>query len=159
MTVLTDPVLSSRVGIGLGLLTGGPRRLVAPALSLRELPPIDLILISHAHFDHLDRPTLARLPRQTPVITAHRTADLIRDLGFPRVRELRWGEQAHVGPVGGGLNVTATEVSHWGARTFYDSFRGFNAYVLESPPAPRQAPHRVLYGGDTAYQEHFKRRW
>ena len=62
MTVLTDPVLSNRVGVGLGLVTGGPKRLVAPALSVRELPPIDLILISHAHYDHLDRPTLARLP-------------------------------------------------------------------------------------------------
>ncbi len=62
MTILTDPVFSSRVGVGLGLMTVGPRRLVAPALKLRELPPIDLILISHAHFDHLDRPTLARLP-------------------------------------------------------------------------------------------------
>src|SRR2546421_11651948 len=70
MTILTDPVLSNRVGVGLGLFTGGPRRLVAPALRLRELPPIDLILLSHAHFDHLDRPTLARLPRRIPVITA-----------------------------------------------------------------------------------------
>jgi len=164
MTIITDPVLSSRVGVGLGLFTGGPRRLIAPALSVRELPRIDLILISHAHFDHLDRPTLARLPKRIPVVTAHHTQDLIRDLGFRRVRELRWGERTHVGAAGpGGVDITAEEVRHWGARTFHDSHRGFNAYLIESGAgvsaagAPPPALTRVLYGGDTAYQEHFKR--
>jgi L-ascorbate metabolism protein UlaG (beta-lactamase superfamily) len=146
MTVLTDPVFSNRVGIGLGLFTGGPRRLVAPALTIDQLPRLDLILISHAHFDHLDRPTLHRLPRHVPVITAHHTADLIRDLGFKHVTELRWNESAPLGP----LAVTARQVSHWGARTFTDLHRGFNAYTIES------GRHRVLYGGDTAYQPHFQ---
>jgi L-ascorbate metabolism protein UlaG (beta-lactamase superfamily) len=149
MTVLTDPVLSCRIGLGLGLMTGGPRRLVAPALELNQLPAIDLILLSHAHFDHLDRPTLARLPKRVPVITAHRTIDLVQDLGFSNVRELRWGESAHLAE----LKITAHAVVHWGARTFYDRHRGFNAYVLESRTAP---VHRVLYGGDTAYHEGFR---
>jgi len=146
MTILTDPVFSNRIGLGLGLMTGGPRRLVAPALSVHDLPPIDLLLISHAHFDHLDRPTLARLPKRTPVITAHHTIDLIGDLGFESVTELRWGESKTVGE----LTITAQEVVHWGARTFYDLHRGFNAYLLEG------AGRRVLYGGDTAYHEGFK---
>jgi L-ascorbate metabolism protein UlaG (beta-lactamase superfamily) len=146
MTILTDPVFSSRVGLGLGLITGGPRRLIAPALSMRELPPIDLLLISHAHFDHLDRPTLARLSKKIPVITAHHTSDLIRDLGFASVTELRWGESTVVGS----LKISAQEVVHWGARTFYDQHRGFNAYLLEG------ANRRVLYGGDSAYHEGFK---
>ncbi len=164
MTLITDPVLSNRVGVGLGLFTGGPRRLVGPPLTVRQLPRIDLILISHAHFDHLDRPTLARLPKRIPVVTAHHTQDLIRDLGFRRVRELRWGERTRVGGAGAtGVDITAEEVRHWGARTFHDVHRGFNAYLIESPaaagraasPAPRLT--RVLYGGDTAYQEYFKR--
>ena len=146
LTILTDPVMSNRIGVGLGLITGGPLRLLAPALSMRELPPIDLLLISHAHFDHLDRPTLCRLPKDTPVITAHHTLDLIRDLGFRRIAELQWGETLDLA----GVKITAREVSHWGARTFYDRHRGFNAYLLET------AKHRVLYGGDSAYQEHFK---
>ena len=146
LTILTDPVMSNRVGIGLGLVTGGPQRLLAPALSLRELPRVDLILISHAHFDHLDRPTLCRLNKDTPVVTAHHTLDLIRDLGFRRVAELQWGESLDFG----GVKITARQVAHWGARTFFDRHRGFNAYLLES------AQHRVLYGGDTAYQERFK---
>src|SRR5437763_12768849 len=50
LTILTDPVMGNRVGIGLGLVTGGPRRHVAPALPVRDLPPIDVLLISHAHY-------------------------------------------------------------------------------------------------------------
>src|SRR6185312_14732720 len=120
---------------GLGLITCGPRRFVAPALSVRQLPKIDLILISHAHFDHLDRPTLTRLPKDVPVIAAHRTRDLIADLGFKSVSELQWGNSLQLGP----LTVTACEAKHWGARTFYDQFRGYNSYLLES------GKRRVLY--------------
>jgi L-ascorbate metabolism protein UlaG (beta-lactamase superfamily) len=146
LTILTDPVLGSRVGIGLGLITGGPRRHVSPALSIRQLPPIDLLLLSHAHYDHLDRPTLSRLPKGTAVVTAHGTADLVRDLGFRSVTELRWGERTTLR----GVTLTAQKVRHWGARTFFDDHRGYNAYLIEG------AGRRVLYGGDTAYQDYFK---
>jgi L-ascorbate metabolism protein UlaG (beta-lactamase superfamily) len=145
-TMLTDPVLCNRVGIGLGLITGGPRRHVLPALSVRELPRIDLMLISHAHFDHLDRPTLVRLNKNIPVVTAARTSDLLRDLGYRQVTELRWGESTEVG----GVKVTAQKVAHWGARTFLDSHRGYNAYLIEG------SNRRVLYGGDTAFHEFFR---
>lgn len=145
MTVLTDPVMFNKVGVGLGLMTGGPRRFIAPALRPRELPKLDLILVSHAHFDHLDRPTLHRLDKRVPVITSHHTHDLIRDLGFRQVTELQWGEHLRVGEI----DITAREVRHWGARTFYDDHRGFNAYLIEA------AGKRVLYGGDTAYHDAF----
>src|SRR5207253_10807932 len=124
-----------RVGVVRRLITCGPRRLVAPALSIRKLPKLDLILISHAHFDHLDRPTLMRLPKNVPVVTAHRTHDLIHDLGYRTITELQWGESVQVGPI----KLTARQVRHWGARTFYYQHRGFNAYLLES------AKRRVLY--------------
>jgi len=80
------------------------------------------------------------------VITAAHTSDLIADLGFPRVIELDWNQSTRVGD----LTITAQEVVHWGARTFIDQHRGFNAYLLES------STRRVLYGGDTAYQENFR---
>ncbi len=144
-TILTDPVFSHRIGLGAGLVTLGPRRLIHPALSLRQLPPIDLILLSHAHFDHLDRPTLARLDRRTPVITAPQTADLIRDLGYRQVQELGWNQAFSLGD----LRITAQEVVHWGARTFFDRHRGFNSYLLETPT------RRVFYAADTAYTERF----
>jgi L-ascorbate metabolism protein UlaG (beta-lactamase superfamily) len=146
MTILTDPVLCNRVGIGLGLITGGPRRHVLPALSIAELPPIDLLMISHAHYDHLDRPTLVRLNKNIPVVTSANTRDLLRDLGYRQIMELRWGESTKVS----GVKVTAQKVAHWGARTFIDAHRGYNAYLIEG------GNHRVLYGGDTAHHEHFK---
>ena len=146
-TVLTDPVFSTTVGVGLGLFTLGATRMVAPAVPLRDLPPVDLVLVSHAHFDHLDRPTLARLPRRTPVVTAAGTGDLLRDLGLHRVVELPWGRRFALGD---GLTVTAHPVDHWGARVFYDAHRGYNAYVVDAPG------HRVLYGGDTAYTRAFR---
>jgi L-ascorbate metabolism protein UlaG (beta-lactamase superfamily) len=145
-TILTDPVMANRVGVGLGVCTGGPRRRVAPALRVRELPPIDLLLISHAHFDHLDRPTLVRLRKDVPVVTAHHTRDLIADLGFRSVTELRWGESTNVD----GLTLAAHEVKHWGARTYYDDHRGYNAYSIASRRT------RVLFGGDTAYHTGFR---
>ena len=135
-----------RIGISLGVMTGGPKRHVAAPLSIRHLPPLDLILVSHAHFDHLDRPTLKRLPKDVPVVTASDTRDLIDDLGFTNVSELRWGERLRLRE----LNITARQVQHWGARTFYDKHRGFNSYLIEG------SCHRVLYGGDTAYHEHFR---
>src|SRR5690606_18933465 len=91
VTILTDPVFAPRVGLGLGMLTGGPKRLIAPAIKIGQLPAIDLVLLSHAHFDHLDRPTLDRLDKRTPVVTAHQTRDLVADLGFSDITELRWG--------------------------------------------------------------------
>jgi L-ascorbate metabolism protein UlaG (beta-lactamase superfamily) len=145
MTILTDPVFGSRVGLGLGLATLGPKRFIAPALSLKQLPKVDLILSSHAHFDHLDRPSLAALDKKTPVVMADQTKDLVWDLGFRNVTELRWGETKHFN----GLAVTARKVRHWGARTFLDSHRGYNSYLLQS------RAKKVLYGGDTAYQDYF----
>ncbi len=149
MTLLTDPVMGNRVGLGLGLFTGGPRRYTAPALRIEQLPPIDLLILSHGHFDHLCRPTLSRLPKRIPVITASHTRDLVEDLGFRHVKELRWGESIRAGT----LRIEAQQVRHWGARTFYDHHRGFNAYLIETLTDPRR---RVLYGGDTAYHEGFK---
>ncbi len=67
--VLTDPVFSRRVGLDVaGLLVIGPQRLVAPALAVDELPPLDVVLISHAHMDHMDLPTLKKLNRNTPLV-------------------------------------------------------------------------------------------
>ena len=141
-TILTDPVLSHRIGVGLGVMTAGPKRLVAAALRAHELPKLDLILISHAHFDHLDRPTLVKLHKSTPVVTASRTGDLIRDLGFRNITELAWGESARLDDI----ELTACEVKHWGARTFQDTYRGYNGYLIDG------GARRIFYSGDTAYR-------
>ncbi|HWE05017.1 MAG TPA: MBL fold metallo-hydrolase [Tepidisphaeraceae bacterium] len=148
ITILTDPVFSSRVGVGMGLMTAGPKRTMAPALSIAELPEIDLILISHAHFDHLDRPTLARLPKKIPVVTARGTSDLIYDIGYRKVTELNWDDKLQFRP---DVRLIALPSVHWGARTFHDRHRGFNSYLIEA------GDRRVLYGGDTAYHDELRK--
>lgn len=149
ITVLTDPVLFPRIGIRLPFVTIGPKRLTMPALSFRELPPIDLVLLSHAHFDHLDTRTLRRFDRRTEVITASRTGDLVRRMRFKKVTELRWAESCELTTSAGSLRVRAVPVKHWGARMRRDDYRGYNGYVLE------RNGRRVIYAGDTAMSESF----
>ena len=147
VTVLTDPVFSRRVGLNFGPFTLGLKRFVAPALRISDLPKIDLLLLSHAHMDHFDLPSLRRLERRsTAVVTARSTSDLLRVRRYQRVQELGWGERAAVGP----LEVRAFQVNHWGARMRTDSHRGYNGYVLEA------GRYRVLFGGDTANTDSFR---
>ncbi len=146
-TILTDPVLNDWIGIDFRLATVGMKRLVAPGLSLRELPKIDLILSSHAHMDHLDQATIRSLEsKNTDVVMASATSDLINADRFRRVHELRWGERLQSGP----LSIRALEVKHWGARMRTDTYRGYNGYALEL------GRWRVLFGGDTANTDAFQ---
>jgi L-ascorbate metabolism protein UlaG (beta-lactamase superfamily) len=139
--ILTDPALERRIGIGRGLAKLGPRRLVQPALGVRDLPPLDLLLLSHAHMDHTDLGTLRRLPRKTPTVVQAGNRDLVRR--FDRVQELQWGERIAVK----GVHVEATEARHWGARMITDRHRGYGGYLLQ------RDSHSVLFAGDTAYTD------
>jgi L-ascorbate metabolism protein UlaG (beta-lactamase superfamily) len=146
-TILTDPIFSDRCGVDLRLFTVGIKRLVAPALRADQLPKIDLILLSHAHMDHFDLPSLRRLEnRATSVITAKKTSDLLRVRCYREVRELAWGERARCGPI----ECRAFEVKHWGARMRTDTWRGYNGYLIEA------GRYRVLFGGDTAMTHSFR---
>ncbi len=146
-TVITDPVFSHRAGIDLWIATLGIKRLVQPAILLHRLPKIDLILLSHAHMDHFDLPSLRALESKgTQVITASGTADLLRLDRYAKVEQLSWGEASQVGAV----RVRAFPVNHWGARLRSDTWRGYNGYVLES------GRRRVLFGGDTAMSDTFR---
>ena len=147
ISILTDPVFSERVGVTWGPVTLGPKRLVQAAMRVDEVPTPNLILLSHAHMDHFDLPSLGALESsRTRVITASRTSDLLRVPAWAGVTELAWGEEARVGP----LTIRAIEVNHWGARMQSDTWRGFNGYLIESPR------YRVLFGGDTAMTEKFR---
>ncbi len=146
-TILTDPVFSQRIGLTIGPTTVGIKRLVAVAGPMEDLPPIDLILLSHAHMDHFDIPSLRRLEnRGTIVVTASRTCDLLRARRYEQVHELQWNQGVQVGPA----RVTAFQVNHWGARLRSDVYRGFNGYVIET------GPRRILFGGDTAHTHTFR---
>lgn len=146
-TVLTDPIFSTRAGIDLFLFTIGVKRLVEPAMPLKGLPPIDLILVSHAHMDHLDVPTLRALEnRGTQVVTARSTSDLFRADRYKKLDELGWNERVRVGPA----TITGLEVNHWGARMRTDTYRGYNGYLIES------GRYKVLFAGDTANTDAFR---
>src|SRR6266481_243274 len=139
--ILTDPVLFPRIGIRLPGLTVGPKRLTAPALEFHELPKIDLVLLSHAHFDHFDLRTLHRFDENSSVITAPNTADLLRWTRLHDVTELRWGERKAFNASIGDIAISAFQVKHWGARKQRDTHRGYNGYLLE------RNGHRILFAG------------
>ncbi len=108
--VLTDPVFSLRVGLSFGPLTLGLKRIVEPALRLEELPRVDLILLSHAHMDHFDIPSLRALEsRSVQVVTARATSDLLRVDRYRRVVEVGWDETVQIGPV----EIRGLRVKHW----------------------------------------------
>jgi L-ascorbate metabolism protein UlaG (beta-lactamase superfamily) len=147
--ILTDPVLFPQIGIRLPGVTLGLKRLTASALTVRDLPKIDIVLLSHAHFDHFDMHTLHSFDRSTTVITAPQTSELLRWKRFRDVTELRWNERKSVTTLAGEIDIVAFRVKHWGARTRRDTYRGYNGYILE------RNNRRILFGGDTALSDSF----
>ena len=140
--VLTDPSLFSRVGLAFdSLFSIGPKRVTPPPLKPNDLQQLDVILITHAHMDHLDIPSLKALPKTAIVVACDKCASLISPLGFKDVRELRWGEETIVK----GLKVRAMGARHWGKRwPPYGENYGFNSYLLEKDG------HRMLLACDSA---------
>lgn len=157
--ILTDPVLFNRVGIYMFGTSFGPSRYTAPALEVDEIPKPDLILLSHAHMDHMDYPTLKHLSKkfknQIDCITAFNTMDVIEDLPWRSIAELDWTEETNYS----GIKIKAIEVTHFGwrfpwerdrSRGFMNDGRSFNAYLLS------YNGNKILFGGDTAYTDLFK---
>jgi L-ascorbate metabolism protein UlaG (beta-lactamase superfamily) len=150
VNILTDPALFPRIGIRIPFLfTIGPKRLTAPALTIGQLPKIDIILLSHAHFDHTDWRTLRRFKRSTQVVTARDTRDLLNWTRLRDITELDWGKSHLIETSAGNVSVTAVPVQHWGARMQYDDYRGYNAYLIE------RKGRRILFAGDTAFTRTF----
>jgi N-acyl-phosphatidylethanolamine-hydrolysing phospholipase D len=137
---LTDPAWSERAGPG-GRI--GARRFVPPALAIAELPPIDFVVISHNHYDHLDLPALAELHRLQPgvrFLVPLGNAELLREEGITGVTELDWGESVRVG----GVEVRCLPSQHWSARGLFDENR-----ALWSSWAVLGEARRVYFSGDT----------
>src|SRR5438046_6304867 len=147
--ILTDPALFPRIGIRLPGFTIGPKRLTAPALEFHELPKIDLILLSHAHFDHFDLRTLRCFDENTSVISARATSDLLKRTQFRDVTELDWGEGKTFKTAASEIDITAFAVKHWGARKRHDDYRGYGGY------APERHGRRIVFAGDTAMTDSF----
>jgi L-ascorbate metabolism protein UlaG (beta-lactamase superfamily) len=148
--ILTDPVLFARIGIRVPFFfTLGPKRLTASALAVKELPKIDIILLSHAHFDHIDWRTLSQFDSSVTVVTASRTRDLLRWTRLRDVTELKWSEHTSIDTSSGITRITAIPVKHWGARKRHDDYRGYNGYLIE------RNNRRILFAGDTAFTDGF----
>lgn len=122
------------------------KRLKRTGLKIRDLPPIDLVLLTHAHFDHFHKPTLRRLPYPKIGIMPRGVGDLAQNLGFARIIELDWWESFWQR----NWKVTFTPSQHWGARTLHDHHRGYGGFVLE------HQGRRIYHAGDTAYFDGFK---
>ena len=143
---LTDPVFATRL-----ILMRRQRR---AGIRVRDLPAIDVVLLTHAHMDHLNRPTLRSVARATKKMTGKGpiaivpagVEDLVKGLGFSEVRTLEWWQETNVA----GLQVTLTPCKHWGARMFTDTHRGYGGYVVEADAVS------VYHSGDTAYFAGFR---
>jgi L-ascorbate metabolism protein UlaG (beta-lactamase superfamily) len=122
------------------------KRIKRSGLKIRDLPPIDLVLLTHAHFDHFHKPTLRRLPHPKIGVMPRGVGDLAHDLGFSRVIELDWWESFSQGD----WKVTFTPSKHWGARTLHDQHRGYGGFVLE------HQGRKIYHAGDSAYFDGFK---
>jgi L-ascorbate metabolism protein UlaG (beta-lactamase superfamily) len=130
------------------------KRLRRPGVKMRDLPAIDIVLVSHAHFDHLHRPSLRAIARHSRRLTGRapllivpeHVTDLVSDLGFRQVIELKWWDEYHHR----GIVITHTPSRHWGARVIRDVHRGFGGFVVKS------SKHSFYHSGDTAYFDGFK---
>jgi len=122
------------------------KRLKRAGLRLKDLPPIDLVLLTHAHFDHFHKPTLRKLPAPKIGVMPWGVGELAHDLGFTRIIELqKWESFSHAD-----WNVTLTPCKHWGARTIRDEHRGYGGFVLQ------HQGRTIYHAGDSAYFDGFK---
>lgn len=129
-------------------------RLRRPGVRIKDLPPIDAILQTHAHMDHLNfsslrkiiRHTVAQVGKPPMVIVPKNVEDLVSKVGFSEVRSLNWWQSTDFG----GIEITMTPAQHWGARVLRDKHRGYGGYVL------RHGSHSIFHCGDTGYFSGFK---
>ncbi|PIM66698.1 hypothetical protein CTU88_41875 [Streptomyces sp. JV178] len=140
LTVLTDPVWSRRI-------LGTPARITPVGVAWDALPRVDAVVISHNHYDHLDAPTLRRLPRVTPVFVPAGLGGWFRRRRFTRVTELDWWEAAELD----GVRFDFVPAHHWSKRTLTDTCRSlWGGWVLTASDGKR-----VYFAGDTGYGHWF----
>ena len=138
VNVLIDPIWSMWLKV--------IKRLKQPGFHIHHLPSIDFVLVTHAHFDHLDRRTLRRVAADQPIVVPVGVGRLVHRLGFNIVHELDEWQTIELGP----LKISLTPCHHWGARFLADRHRGFGGFVIGADG------RSVLHCGDSAYFPGFK---
>lgn len=137
MNILIDPNWASWLKV--------IKRIKHPGVHLHDLPDIDLVLVTHAHFDHLDRRSLRAVAADQPIVVPFEVGNLVHDLGFKQVHELHYWEKMTHGP----LEISLTPCHHWGARVLHDSHRGFGGFHIQI------GDRSIFHCGDTAYFDGF----
>ncbi|WP_084030914.1 MBL fold metallo-hydrolase [Bradyrhizobium paxllaeri] len=146
LNILTDPIWSMRASPIQWL---GPKRVREPGMAIDDLPRIDLILISHNHYDHLDIGTLRCLQQKfSPIVlVAAGDGELVRSIGFTNICEFDWWEELQIRP---GCKVTFAPTQHFSARGIRDRQRSlWGSYLIQD------GDRRVYFGGDGGYSTHF----
>ena len=141
-SILTDPQFSERSS---PVSFAGPMRVRKPGVEISHLPAVDLVVISHNHYDHLDLPTLIALDERfhPEFVVPLGNGSLLRDAGIQQVIELDWWQ--HYG------DVQLVPAQHWSARGLFDRNKAlWGGYVLTLDQ------RRVFFAGDTGYGPHFK---
>ena len=146
MNVLTDPVWSERAS---PVSFAGPRRLVPPAIPLASLPPIDVVLLSHDHYDHLDAPTVRHLAAGHPAarwVAPLGVGELLTSLGVSQVVELDWWQSTQAADT----TITAVPAQHFSGRSLLDRDQTLWAGFVIAAEG-----WRVYFAGDTGYHPAF----
>jgi L-ascorbate metabolism protein UlaG (beta-lactamase superfamily) len=147
LNILTDPIWSDRCS---PVSWVGPKRHLQPGLRFEDLPRIDVVLVSHNHYDHLDLPTLERLAEKgTPrAIVPLGNRDLVRGAGIPLVNELDWWQSVRVSP---DVTINLVPAQHFSMRTLWNRNKTlWGGFVVSG------ASGNVFYAGDTGYGPHFQ---
>jgi N-acyl-phosphatidylethanolamine-hydrolysing phospholipase D len=146
--ILTDPVWSERVSPFRGI---GPRRITPPGVAMEMLPPIDVVLLSHDHSDHLDEPTVRRVAKRygsaVTWVTPLRYVEWLAKRGIRNVIELDWWQEATIGTGADALHIRALPAQHWTQRSWRDAFlRLWCSFALTAADGTR-----IYFGGDSGY--------
>ncbi|MEZ0274675.1 MAG: MBL fold metallo-hydrolase [Roseimicrobium sp.] len=138
--ILVDPVWA--------LWLGPIKRVSHPSLVARSLPYIDLVLITHAHFDHLHLPSLRSIAAGQPIIVPEGVGSIVKHCAFSRVIEMHYWQTLRVD----NLDITFTPTKHWGARFIHDTYRKFGGYLITE----RKSGQTIFHCGDSSLFDGFQ---
>ncbi len=146
INILTDPIWSERCS---PVSFAGPKRFTPPGLKIEDLPQIDLVILSHNHYDHMDLPTLRILENKfhPKFLAGLGNRDFLTNEGLIDVMELDWWDEVSVK----GLSIHFTPTQHFTGRGIFDRFKTlWGSYVVKGKS------NKVYFAGDTGYYSHFK---
>jgi N-acyl-phosphatidylethanolamine-hydrolysing phospholipase D len=154
LNILTDPIWSERAS---PFSFAGPKRHAAPGLSYTQLPRIDIVLISHNHYDHLDRATVLKLNGQSggpPLfLVPLGIKPWMNDIGITNVQELDWWDKVAMH----GVDFHFVPVQHWSARGLNDSFKTlWGGWAVQAKAQVEQPPFSFFFAGDTGLSKDFE---